>query len=91
MKNNIKNIIAICLLFLVFFNIYIFVSSIKIGASLNKAEKEIKKLELENKELEARSFEIDSLQYASSLAPQLQFTKESQALYIKEPNVALKP
>ncbi len=91
MKINFKHFIFLFFAVLIAANIYIFVSSIRLGAVINHFENEIVKLDLENRELENKSFQVDSLQYASSVAAQLKFDHEAPPLYLKSANYAFKP
>ncbi len=73
-----KYTISAIFLALISANIYVFLNSLKLSDKINLFEKEIKSLHQENLGLENKIYEVDSLQYAASLAAQLDFTQKAQ-------------
>ncbi|MBI4008897.1 hypothetical protein HY357_01575 [Candidatus Roizmanbacteria bacterium] len=78
-----KHTIAIIFFLLLSANVFVFIHSIKLSDEINHFEKEIKVLHQENLSLENKMYEIDSLQYASSIATQLNFTDKAQPIYLE--------
>lgn len=64
-------------------NIFIYLTSLKLGDKISRFENETKKLHQENLALENNIYEIDSLQYAASLAAELDFTQKAQPVYLE--------
>lgn len=85
-----KNIIWLVLLILMAGNIFIFVSGIKLANGLNFYEKEIKKLHQDNIELTTQISQFNSLQFAASVASQLNFVRKSQPVYLENLKYAYK-
>ena len=82
MKNLTKFLVWAIFLILVSANIYVFLNSLKLSDNINRFEKEIKVLHQQNLSLENRVYEVDSLQFAASLAGQLDFTQKAQPVYL---------
>lgn len=87
--NIIKKFIWVTFFILLIANVFIFVHSITLGNEINRFETEIKKLHQENIKLSNKTYEIDSLQYASSMAAQLDFTQTAKPIYLDEQTYAL--
>lgn len=85
-----KNIIWLVLSILVAGNIFIFVSGMKLANEINFYEREIKKLHRENTELTTKISQLNSLQFAASIAGQLNFVKKSQPIYLESLKYAYK-
>lgn len=64
-------------------NIYVFLNSLKLSDRINLFEKEIKSMHQENLGLENKIYEVDSLQYAASLAAQLDFSQKAQPTFLE--------
>lgn len=71
-------------------NIYIFLSGMNLSEKINTYEKETRRLHQENIDLEAKAYEANSLQYASSRAAELDFTKKAEPYFLDNLRVALK-
>lgn len=82
MKNLTKFLVWVIFLVLVSANVYVFLNSLKLSDNINRFEKEIKVLHQENLSLENRIDDVDSLQFAASLADQLDFTQKAQPVYL---------
>ncbi|OGK25187.1 hypothetical protein A2954_03625 [Candidatus Roizmanbacteria bacterium RIFCSPLOWO2_01_FULL_37_12] len=83
MKHLTKLSIWAVFLILVAVNIYVFLHSISLSDRINHFEKGIKNLHQENLTLENKIFEVNSLQYATSMAAQLDFTQKAQPVYLE--------
>jgi len=90
MQKTIKKFIWVVLLFLVAGNIYMFCSGIAVSDTINNLEQKTKKLHQENKELEKHLYKVESLQYAASIAANLNFTVSSQPIYLNSLKYAQK-
>lgn len=90
MQKTIKKFIWVVLLFFVAGNIYMFCSGIAVSDTINNLEQKTKKLHQENKELEKHLYEVESLQYAASMAANLNFTVSSQPIYLNSLKYAQK-
>lgn len=82
MKKTIFLITWFSFTFLILINLYIFVSSIKIGSEVNSWENKISKLKKENLELENKVVVLNSYSNISSAAASLNFTQRSNAFYL---------
>lgn len=82
MKNLTKYALLLVFLGLVAANIYAFLDSIKLSDKINHYESEIKNLHQENLILENKIFTVDSLQHATSMAAQLNFTQKAQPVFL---------
>lgn len=89
MKLVVKNTFFVLFFILAAVNIYIFVSSMYLGDNINRFSGEIERLTLENNKLEKEVVQAESLQYASSLSAQLNFTKKSEPVYFESLKYAL--
>lgn len=89
MIKGLKKIAFIALGILAVINIIFFVHSIALGSEINTFEKEIKSIHQENLTLENKIYQVDSLQYAASVAAQLDFTRQSIPIYIHNDVYAL--
>jgi hypothetical protein len=90
MKTIIKSIFFVVFASLVVANVYIFVSSIKLGERITFYESEIKKLHNANIELEQKVYKVNSLQYSASQAAALDFTKKVEPIYLDKLHFAQK-
>lgn len=77
-----KFIIWVVFLLLIVANIFVFLNSIRLSDKINRFEKEIASLHQENLVLENRIYKVDSLQYAASIAAQLNFWKKAEAVFL---------
>lgn len=75
---------------LIFFNIFLFCSSLKISDEINNYENKISALHRENLVLEKTVSDLSSLKFAESMASLLGFTKKNIPTYLEKLNVALK-
>ena len=75
---------------LIFLNILLFCSSLKISDEINNYENKISSLHKENLTLEKKVSDLSSLKFAESMAPFLGFTKKNIPVYLNNLNVALK-
>ena len=82
MKHLTKFSIWAVFLVLVSANIFVFLNGLKLSDKINHFEKDIKNLHQENLGLENKIYEVDSLQYAASLAAQLDFTQKAQPVFL---------
>ena len=64
-------------------NVFIFLNSIKLSDEINHFEKETKNLHQENLNIENKIYEVDSLQYAASMASELDFTQKAEPIYLE--------
>jgi len=87
--NIFKRSVWVIFFILLSINIFIFVHSITLGSEINFYEKEIKKVHQENIELSNKTYEIDSLQYAASMAANLEFTQTAKPFYLEGQKYAL--
>ena len=63
-------------------NAYIFVNGISLSNEVTHFETETKKLYTENMDLETKVYALDSLKFASSVATQLNFTRNEEPIYM---------
>jgi len=75
---------------LIFLNIILFCSSLKLSDKVNDYENKISSLHIENLVLEKKVSDLSSLKFAESMAPLLGFTKKNEPTYLERLNVALK-
>lgn len=90
MKKTVKLTIWIAFFLLISVNVFIFLSGMKLSKQINYFEKETKRLHQENIDLEKKAYEADSLQYAASVAAQLDFTKKAEPYFLENLRYALK-
>ncbi len=88
MKKVITTAFLITFVALLTINVYAFVNDIKLGNDIGFYESEIKKLTVANSNLENDLFAKDSLQYAASVAAQINFTQESQPISLGQQKFA---
>ena len=86
----IRSFVWVIFILFVIANGYVFVESMRLGSEVTRFEREIKKLYLDNLDLENKVSSLDSLQFAASVAAQLDFTKKSQPLFLDNLNYAKK-
>jgi len=75
---------------LIFLNIFLFCSSLKLSDEINNYENKINALHRENLILDKKASVLSSLKFAESMAPFLGFTKKNIPAYLEKLNVALK-
>lgn len=90
MTKIIKIIFPLMIGALIFLNIFIFCSSLKLSDKINNYEVKISALHKENLILEKKVSDLSSLKFAESMAPFLGFTQQSPPTYLEKLNVALK-
>jgi len=90
MKNIIKITFPLMIGALIFMNILLFCSSIKLGDEINNYEIKISALHKDNLTLEKKVSDLSSLKFAENIAPALGFTKNNVPTYLEKLNVALK-
>ena len=88
MKNVLKIGLFLFIAILLIGNAYIFVNSIRLGNQITSYEKDIKTLYTANMDLENKAYSMDSLQFAASIAAQLNFTQAKEPLYLNGLNYA---
>ena len=74
---------------LVFLNIFLFCSSLKLSDKIDNYEDKISSLHKENLVLEKKVSDLSSLKFAETMAPLLGFTKTNVPTYLEKLNVAL--
>lgn len=87
----IRNIVWFVFTFLIAANVLVFISGVGLSDEINKFDKEVVRLHQENLELEKRLYEVESLNYASSMAAQLNFTAKADIVYLDNLKYAFKP
>lgn len=75
---------------LIFLNIFLFCSSLKLSDEINNYENKISTLHRENLVLEKKASDLSSLKFAEKMASFLGFTKKNAPAYLEKLNVALK-
>jgi len=75
---------------LIFLNIFLFCSSLKLSDEINNYENKISALHRGNLVLEKKVSDLSSLKFAEKMAPFLGFTKKNAPTYLEKLNVALK-
>lgn len=88
-KTVIKYLIWTTFIALIFINIIIFVSGIKLSDEISYFEKEISVYHQQNVELEKQKSTLGSLQYAASIAAVLDFSKKSQPVFLESLQYAM--
>ena len=83
MKLIYKNLIFAIFLFFLMANVLVFLNSLKLADQINHYEKGFKSLHQENLSLQNQVYEVDSLQYAASLAAELNFSQKAQPEYLE--------
>ncbi len=89
MKFISKNIIWLLFIVLMVANAYVFISGVKLSDELSTFDVQISRLRQENLQLEKTLFSYESLNYAASLAAQLDFTNSAPPMYFDEKKFAL--
>lgn len=79
---KIKSLIFLLIIFLIFFNIYFFYLSIKLGNEISYYEEKTEKIYHENVNLEKELSSIDSLEYAKKIASYLEFDKNPEVYFL---------
>ena len=90
MKKGLKFLIAIVFLSLIIVNLYIFVSGMQLSQKISYFENETRKLQKANIDLEKRVYEIGSLDYAATVAAQLDFTQKAEPYFLENLGFALR-
>lgn len=90
MRKIINIIFTLTIGVLIFFNVYLFCSSLKLSDEINNYEVRTSSLHKENLVLEKKVSDLSSLKFAESMAPYLGFTQKSQPTYLEKLDVALK-
>ncbi len=83
MKKKVQLLIIILFIFLSVTNVYIFFAGITSSNKLLKMEEKLKKLKEKNLQLESRLSRVDSLDYAASVAAQMDFNKKIVPTYLE--------
>lgn len=89
MRNVYKNIVLVVFLTLMIGNMYVFLSGVALGDEINHYEKEITRLHQENLDIEKKVYDAESLNYAASIAAQLDFSKHATPVYLDNLKYAL--
>lgn len=90
MKKMGKLLIGVLFLVLIVANSYIFVSGMNISQQISYLEKETKRLNKENLSLQKKAYEADSLQFAASVAAQLDFAQKAEPYFLENLGFALR-
>lgn len=90
MKKIINIMFPITIGLLIFLNIFLFCSSLKLSDDINNYENKINALHRENLILEKKASDLSSLKFAENMASFLGFTKKNIPTYLEKLNVALK-
>lgn len=85
-----KLLIGVLFLVLIVANLYIFVSGMNLGQQISYLERETKRLHKENLSLQKKAYEADSLQFAASVAAQLDFAQKAEPYFLENLGFALK-
>jgi cell division protein FtsL len=75
---------------LLFFNIYVFVSNLRMGEEIKAFDKKIILLRQENLDLETKIFKLNSYENIASLAADLNFVKKEMPVYLEDLKYAYK-
>ncbi len=75
---------------LIFINVFIFINGIRLSQKITFYEINTQKLKKENLELEAYLYKINSLQFTSSQAAKLDFSKKADPYFLENLRFALK-
>jgi hypothetical protein len=78
----IKYAVGLFIVVAISLNIFIFLQGLQLGDQIGKYEVEIAKLKEDNIELEKKLYEAQSYTYASSVAAQFNFVKQTEPIYI---------
>ncbi|MEK7071200.1 MAG: hypothetical protein AAB966_05300 [Patescibacteria group bacterium] len=71
-------------------NIVVFVSQMQLSERLTKYESGLRNVKQENLLLEQKAVETNSLEYASSMAAEMNFTKKAELNFLENLQFALK-
>ncbi len=89
MKKLIKPAVIIFFTALIIANVYIFVAGIKSSVEITKMETELENLKQENYGLESKLGKVSSLEYAASMAANMDFSKKTVPTYLDSLKYAL--
>lgn len=64
-------------------NIYVFLSGIQLSNDIHKFEAEIEELKQENSELEKQVFKVESIDFAASVAADLDYTEKADPVFFE--------
>lgn len=83
-----KTVIAKFSIWVLFFslmagNIYVFLSGIQLSNDIHQFESEIEELKQENSELEKQVLKVESIDYAASVAADLDYTKKADPVFFE--------
>lgn len=90
MKKIAKLLIGVLFLVLIAANLYIFVSGMNISQQISYLDQETKRLHKENLSLQKKAYEADSLQFAASVAAQLDFDQKAEPFFLENLGFALR-
>lgn len=90
MKKIAKLLVGVLFLVLIAANLYIFVSGMNISQQISYLEAETKRLHKENLSLQKKAYEADSLQFAASIAAQLDFAQKAEPYFLENLGFALR-
>jgi hypothetical protein len=90
MKKTGKILITILFFVLVVANLLIFVSGMNLSQKISYFEQETKRLRRENISLQKKAYEADSLQFAASVAAQLNFAQKAEPYFLENLGFALR-
>ncbi len=62
-------------------NIYVFITGVSLSEDIHRFETEIEQLRQENIELETKVFKAESIEYAASLAADLDYTEKTEPVF----------
>lgn len=89
MKLIAKQTIWIVFFILLLANVYVFVSGVALSDEISKFDIETTKLHQQNLELEKKLYSVESLNYAASMAAQMNFSNAAPPVYLDEQRFAL--
>ena len=90
MKKIGKILLTVLFLVLVTANLLIFVSGMNLSQQISHFEQETKRLRRENISLQKKAYEADSLQFAASVAAQLNFAQKAEPYFLENLGFALR-
>ena len=90
MKKIGKILLTFLFLVLVVANLLIFVSGMNLSQKISYFEQETKRLRRENISLQKKAYEADSLQFAASVAAQLNFAQKAEPYFLENLGFALR-
>lgn len=65
-------------------NVYVFVSGVQLSEDIHRFETEIKQLEEENTRLETKVLQIESMDFAATVAAELEYTKKADPVFFDQ-------